>query len=184
MEEIPQIFLKMTMFVVAIFIIGIAFGYIYAPLGEATHEYVSNGTSMSIVKTFSTTDLEFIGVIFACNLFVATTLICMSFFGKWFPLVKYAIYGSIGYQIFNVSVLIGYVSTFVSYKMILASILPHGIIEIPAIMLAATLGVYFCQDVKCSLKSKFKAYLHVVVLLLSSAIVEVIATPVFMNFVS
>jgi len=97
--------------------------------------------------------------------------------------------------------IIGYTTTFVAVKysltFALASTLPHGILEIPAIILAgaagAELGLSIIQkilslfrqsshSIKAGLKSSFRFVQVSLILLIPAAIIETYITPLIMSY--
>ena len=90
-----------------------------------------------------------------------------------------------------------YLHNGISLVLYLASLIPHGIFEIPAIIYAIALGIYLCDQVNTRLRTKkkglvFKAWFdisrvlvfRVIPLLLMASLVEAYITPVIAGLFS
>ena len=184
MKTLKHIFIHMVLLVIIVFTIGIVLGAFYTPVGESARQIVATSTSMTIVKSMSGDTFKFIMTIFFFNSIVAGILIMISGLKRISPYVKYIIYFELMYQMFAVSLLIGYATHIISIPLILASILPHGIIEVPVIILAAAYGVYLCQEVEEDIFTIIPKYIRwCVAPLLIAAIIEVLITPLVMSLI-
>ena len=87
-----------------------------------------------------------------------------------------------------------YQTTGIGMGAFLMGILPHGILELPALLVSFTLGLYLCwtlsykiclqreRSFRLALKEVGRAYLLIVVpLLLAAAVTETYVTPVLMG---
>ena len=160
MKTLKQIYIELIVLVAVILIVGIGLGTLYKPIGESAHTTINNGVSMSAVKSVATDNFKLILTIFVCNSFIATGFIVLSYLKIITQYVRYVIYYALSYQIFMVALLIGYTTHFVSAQKIIASLVPHGVIEIPIIMLAAAYGIYLCQPIEKPFATQVNNYLQ------------------------
>jgi uncharacterized membrane protein SpoIIM required for sporulation len=185
MKSLKQIYNGMILLVLCALAIGITFGASYTPVGETAHNVINNNPSMTIVNSVKDVDLHFLLMIFINNSLIAGALILLSYGKVLSEKIKYLIYLELGYQIFSVALLIGYVSHYISPTTIITTLLPHGIIEVPIIMLAASYGVYLCQKEVYEDRTTIilKYIFWIVIPLFFAALVEVFITPIVMGMV-
>lgn len=186
MKSFKKVYAHIIILVVSILIIGITMGYYYTPVGESAHSFSSSSPSLTLVKSVSNDTIKLIEMIFVCNSIIAGIFILMSRLKTLGRIREFIIYFFVMWQMLNISLLIGYVAHRLSSQMIMASLLPHGVIEIPIIMLAAAYGIYLCQKETQDVKDivVIKNYiLWIVIPLFIAAVVEAVVTPIIMSMV-
>lgn len=183
METLKNIYLNMFLLVITVLVVGITISYFYAPVAEGAHTYVTSNPSLVATKLVVNEPFKLLGTIFFFNSTVAGAMILMSYCKKITKYVKYIIYIELGYQLAMISLLIGYVAHFLSPQMICASLLPHGLVEIPIIMLAAAYGVYLCETNENAIRVIRNYIFWILIPLFIAAVLEVFLTPLVMSYV-
>lgn len=181
MEKLGVIYSGLVIMSILIMISGISIGYCIQDVGKITHENTLKNPSVNAALTVKNDDIKLLFTIWIANASIAfclMTLLIGKFVSKYF---KYLIYFLLSYQFINVAVLIGFALHSLDFKLILASLIPHGIVEIPIIILAAAFGIYY-YDNNINTRNFLKTYLiYILIPLFVAAILETWLTPFIMK---
>lgn len=185
-------FKNIGIFIITFIVIGIIIGMTVQGISTPVAKYVSKDSLSAQVMEATESSIELNSVMICLtNIFIAGVVILLpniianiSYIPKWLN-PGWVVYFVLGFQIFVVSSYIGYASAILSVSKMLAALLPHGVIEIPAVLIAGAIGIaMFSGSFKFSKTDVVKFFGMIIVpLLIIAALVENFVTPVIMSMV-
>jgi stage II sporulation protein M len=198
-EEIfRKYFLQFGLLFIASMVIGIILGMYILPhaVSEVATNYMFETSASAQFMNLAEDNLLYTFIATFVNNAIVSLI-----FAILFPVAYYSardnidkIYGAIWFmkvlffiQMLLIWVVIGYAIPIINNNLLSAiALLPHGIIEIPALLIAAALGAWFIETqmdklTRIDLCKLFAVY--VIPLLLVAAVIETYITPVLMGMV-
>jgi len=162
-----------------LFVVFFTFGYIHGLISPDLLDEMVKELSFLTEKLISLPNWQFALVIFLNN---TLKVLLSMFLGVFFGIIPFF------FLVFNAYVL-GVVATGVDLHIFFAAIGPHGILEIPAFLIGAGVGLYLgAKFIKNRIfRINFKEFksvaLLIIVMLFLAALIEVYITPSIINLV-
>jgi uncharacterized membrane protein SpoIIM required for sporulation len=173
-------------------ILGLITGATIHEISTPIVKFIMNGNLASSAMT-TTRDVPLMHgmVLFFNNAFISGMILLISgifsrvsFTSTWFN-KSWIVYFLLGYQIFIVSCFTGFATGILNIVLILAALAPHGIIEIPMVLITSTLGISMFDNSFPFSKGEILKFFIVIIVpcLFIAAMMESFITPFVMGLV-